>query len=73
VELIRRTCRADGILVRPDAPIAAVDRAWFEAPVWSDALLVGSTPHATHRGPWGYVLTCNVAADQERTGARRAE
>ena len=64
VELIRRTCRADGILVRPDVPIAATDRAWFEAPVWSDALLVGST-HTQHTaGRWGYVVTCNVAADQ---------
>ena len=27
VELIRRTCRADGVLVRPDVPVAAIDRA----------------------------------------------
>ena len=26
VDLIRRTCRADGVLVRPDVPIAAIDR-----------------------------------------------
>ena len=34
IELIRRTCRADGVLVRPDVPVAAVDRAMFDAPVW---------------------------------------
>ena len=27
VDLIRRTCRADGVLVRPDVPVAAIDRA----------------------------------------------
>ena len=26
VDLIRRTCRADGVLVRPDVPVAAIDR-----------------------------------------------
>jgi hypothetical protein len=72
VELIRRTCRADGVLVRPDAPIAATDRAWFDAPVWSDALLVGST-HTQHTaGRWGYVLMCNAAADQEGHDGRVA-
>jgi hypothetical protein len=65
VELIRRTCRADGVLVRPDVPIAAIDRACFEAPVWSEALLVGSA-HTEHTaGRWAYVLTCNVAADHQ--------
>jgi hypothetical protein len=70
VELIRRTCRADGVLVRPDVPIAAIDRAWFEVPVWSEALLVGSA-HTEHTaGRWAYVLTCNVAADHQRHDGR---
>ncbi len=69
VGLIRRTCRADGVLVRPDVPVAAIDRAAFGAPVWSGELLVGST-HTRHAaGRWAYVVTCNVGADQraERT------
>jgi hypothetical protein len=63
VDLIRRTCRADGVLVRPDVPVAAIDRATFGAPVWTGELLVGSayTQHAA--GRWGYALTCNVSSD----------
>jgi hypothetical protein len=63
VELIRRTCRADGVLVRPDVPVAAIDTATFSAPVWSGAVLVGSahTQHAA--GRWGYVVAANVGSD----------
>jgi hypothetical protein len=70
VALIRRTCRADGVLVRPDVPIAAIDRAAFDAPVWNGALMTGSayTQHAA--GRWGYVVTANVAADGERHTTR---
>jgi hypothetical protein len=70
--LIRRTCRADGVLVRPDVPLAAIDRAAFDAPVWSGALLVGSA-HSQHAsGRWGYVVTVNVAASKERASTRIA-
>src|SRR5258708_16546520 len=40
VELIRRTCRADGVLVRPDVPIAAIDGASFSPPFCSAHPLV---------------------------------
>jgi hypothetical protein len=72
VALIRRTCRADGVLVRPDVPIAAIDRAAFDAPVWNETLMTGSahTQHAA--GRWGYVVTANVAADGERHSTRVA-
>ena len=47
VELIRRTCRADGVLVRPDVPDRRDrSRARSTAPVWSGELLVGSDAHA---------------------------
>jgi Raffinose synthase or seed imbibition protein Sip1 len=72
IDLIRRTCRADGVLVRPDVPVAATDRAFFDAPVWSGELIVGSahTQHAA--GRWGYVVTCNVGFDKEVRGTRVA-
>jgi hypothetical protein len=70
IELIRRTCRADGVLVRPDVPVAAVDRAVFDAPVWSGEPLVGGahTQHAA--GRWGYVVTCNVGSEPQARDAR---
>jgi hypothetical protein len=70
--LVRRTCRADGVLVRPDVPIAALDRAAFDAPVWSGELLVAAAHTQHSAGRWGYVLTCNVASDGERHGAHVA-
>lgn len=63
-ELIRRTCRADGVLVRPDVPIAAIDRAMFDASVRTGALLVGSAHSQHSAGRWGYVLTCNVGLEK---------
>ena len=71
-EVIRRTCRADGVLVRPDVPVAAIDRAAFDAPVWTGALLTGSahTDHAA--GRWGYVVTANVGMDRQEGSTRVA-
>jgi hypothetical protein len=63
VDLVRRTCRADGVLVRPDVPIAATDRAAFDAPVWTGAPLLASTHSQHSAGRWGYVLACNVGMD----------
>jgi hypothetical protein len=70
VGLIRRTCRADGVLVRPDVPVAATDRAWFDAPVWSDTVLVGSA-HSRHAaGRWAYVVACNPGMERARASGR---
>ncbi len=63
IDVIRRTCRADGVLVRPDVPIAAVDRTAFTAPVWSGQPMVASTHSQHEAGRWSYVLTCNVGSD----------
>jgi hypothetical protein len=72
VEVVRRACRADGVLVRPDVPIAALDRAAFDAPVWSGEPIVAAA-HTQHpAGRWGYVFACNVASDQQAHGARIA-
>jgi hypothetical protein len=68
--LIRRVCRADGLLVRPDVPIAAIDRAAYDAPVWSGKPLVAST-HTDHAaGRWGYVVACNASSGEGRARTR---
>ncbi len=65
-DVIRRTCRADGVLVRPDVPIAAIDRAAFTAPAWTGEAIV-ATAHTDHdAGRWGYVVTANVGSDEPR-------
>ena len=72
VDLVRRTCRADGVLVRPDVPIAATDRSVYGAPVWSAALLVGSAHTQHSAGRWGYAVTGNVTADRQPASTRVA-
>ena len=59
-DLVSRTCRADGMLVKPDLPIAAVDRAFLQHGVARAEPLVAET-HSTHTaGVWTYVLTINA-------------
>ena len=38
-----RTCREDGVLVKPDAPIAAIDRCFLRHGHLTPSLLVGET------------------------------
>jgi hypothetical protein len=63
--LIRRTCRADGVLVRPDVPVAATDAAAFTAPVWTGEPMVASAHTRHSAGPWTYVVSCNVGIDKQ--------
>jgi len=72
VDLIRRTCRADGVLVRPDVPVAAIDHASFAAPVWSGEPIVASTHSQHSAGRFGYVVSCNVGNDQQPRRTRVA-
>ncbi|MDQ1466708.1 MAG: hypothetical protein QOH10_1123 [Actinomycetota bacterium] len=72
VDLIHRTCRADGVLVRPDVPIAAIDRAAFDAPVWSGELIVAATHTQHSAGRWSYVASLNVAHDKQSHSTRVA-
>ncbi len=56
-ELVLRTARADGLLVAPDAPIAAIGRCFARHGVLEPELVVGAS-HSVHRaGRWSYVVT----------------
>lgn len=65
-DIVLRTCRADGVIVRPDVALAAVDRAFFEHPVARAAPLVAEawTDHAA--GRWTYAVTLNVSLAEQR-------
>ena len=55
-ELAMRTCRADGLLIKPDVPIAAVDTSMVGAPAFAPELLVAEC-YTDHRaGRWSYAL-----------------
>jgi hypothetical protein len=66
-DIVRRTCRADGLLVKPDEPVAALDRSFHRWATGRGALLVGSTTTTHAAGTWTYVVTLN-ATDQPVAG-----
>jgi len=58
--LILRTCRADGVLVKPDVPVAALDRCWRGHAALEPNPLVGEA-HSEHpAGRWHYLVSMNA-------------
>jgi hypothetical protein len=54
--LARRTCRADGILIKPHTPIAVTDTSMLAGPAFNNELLVAEC-YSDHRaGRWSYVV-----------------
>jgi hypothetical protein len=73
--LVLRTCREDGVLIKPDAPVAALERCYrqscFEAPV----LLLAETFSRHPAGCWVYLLAlhASLAAEPLRDAVSLAE
>ena len=63
--VVRRTCRADGMLLKPDVPIAATDAAFHRHAVVRPVPLVAETYSDHPAGRWSYVLTLNVYRGDE--------
>jgi len=59
-EIALRSCRPDGILVKPDVPIAAADRCFKENAFFEKAPLVGETYSLHPAGRWHYVVALNA-------------
>lgn len=58
--LILRTCRSDGVIVRPDVPVAALDRCWRGHAALEPNPLVGEA-HTVHAaGRWTYLVSMNA-------------
>ncbi|MEO8604136.1 MAG: hypothetical protein ABI629_16290 [bacterium] len=61
-ELVRRTCREDGVLVKPDVPLAALERCFLQHRHLVPRLLFGET-HSTHGElRWLYVVTLHASS-----------
>jgi hypothetical protein len=58
--LVLRTCREDGVLVKPDLPIAAIDRCFRQNAFLELAPLVGETVSVHPAGCWVYVAVFNA-------------
>lgn len=62
-DLVLRTARRDGLLVAPDAPVAATARSFVRHGVLHDEPVVGATHTAHAAGRWSYVITMNCHGD----------
>jgi hypothetical protein len=60
-----RTCRADGLLVKPHTPIAAVDESLLSGPAFSLVPLVAACASEHHAGRWTYVVAMHANPGDE--------
>lgn len=68
--LVMRTCREDGILVKPDAPLAAIDDCFRQHSYLAERLLIGET-HSVHAGGrWTYVVALHASRRREKIAQR---
>jgi len=63
--LVLRSCRPDGVLVKPDVPVAACDRCFRESAYFEKAPLVGETYSLHPAGRWHYVVCFNAWRGKE--------
>lgn len=71
-DLVLRTCRADGVLVKPDLPLAALDRCFRGHGFFGEGPLVGETWSDHPAGRTVYLVTMNASRHwKEREGALR--
>lgn len=59
--LAMRTCRADGLLIKPDVPVAAVDDSLRGNPAFGDDLVVAECYSDHDAGRWAYVLAMHTS------------
>jgi hypothetical protein len=62
--IVRRTCRADGVLVKPDVPLAAIDRCYLANAFFERSPLVGEAWTQHPAGRWAYVASFHAARDR---------
>lgn len=59
-EIVYRTCREDGVLVKPDLPLAAIDRCFRQHAYLAEEALVAETRSRHPAGTWGYLVVMNA-------------
>jgi len=65
-----RTCRADGLIIKPDVPIAATGTSMLANPAFHPELLVAGC-HSDHpAGQWVYVVAMHCVPTDERVEGR---
>src|SRR5262249_29845726 len=60
-DIVMRTCREDGVLIKPDAPLAALDRCFHHHAYFEAEPLIGETFSTHPAGRWLYVASFNAS------------
>jgi hypothetical protein len=64
--LALRTCRADGLLIKPQTAIAATDESLLSGPAFNPTLLVAECASEHPAGRWTYVVAMHANPAPER-------
>ena len=64
-DLVLRTCREDGVLVKPDLPLAALDHCFRAHRYLEPRLLLGETSSTHAAGRWVYVVAPHASRTRE--------
>ena len=67
-ELVLRTCRPDGVLVKPDVPLAALERCYRANGYFGSEPLVAEASSAHPAGAAVYVVTMNASHASKKSG-----
>jgi len=68
-ELALRTCRPDGVLVKPDLPLAALERCFLENGYFGGAPLLGEAVSRHPAGRTVYLVSMNASYASKKSGA----
>ncbi len=72
--LALRTCRADGLLIKPHTAIAAIDESLLSGPAFTSTLLVAECTSEHAAGRWTYAVAMHAnPADEPISGEIRLE
>ena len=67
-----RTCRSDGLLIKPHTPIAAIDESLLSGPAFNSVPLVATCTSEHEAGTWTYVVAMHAnPSDDPVTGEIR--
>ncbi len=67
--LALRTCRADGVLVKPHTPVAAVDESLLAGPAFHPVPLLAECTSEQPAGTWTYVVAMHAHPGEEAVTA----
>jgi len=62
--IVRRVCREDGVLVKPDVPLAAIDRCYHANAFFGPNPLIGECFSQHPAGRWAYVASFHASREK---------